>query len=77
MRCHNAGKRGRQFRSQSDFALAFVDEVEKLTDDFVAAFFPIKLGRLKDGAIPFDKTVAAGDLSPLTENVISGGAIVR
>lgn len=29
----------RQFRSERDFAFAFVDKIKKLADDFIAAFF--------------------------------------
>ena len=38
MRGDDPRKRRRQFRAQRDFAFAFVDEIEKLADDFIPAF---------------------------------------
>ena len=39
VRGHHAGKRWRQLGAHRDFALAFVSEIEKLSDDLRAAFF--------------------------------------
>ena len=61
----------RQLRPQRDFAVAFVGEIEKLRDDFGAALFFVKLGRLEDRAVPFDKAVAAADFAPAREDVHS------
>ena len=77
MRCHNPGERRRQLRSHCDFAVAFVGEIEKLRDDLGAAVFFLKLGRLEDGAVPFDKAIAATDFAPAREDNIPKSAVVR
>src|SRR4051812_38654155 len=61
-----------QFRPHRNFALAFVGEIEKLIDNFSAAFFSVELSRLQDRAVPFHETVLASDLPPSRENEISG-----
>src|SRR4029079_10111282 len=69
VRRDHASKRGREFRTQRDFAFAFVCEIEKLLDNFRAALLLIQLGRLQRGAFPFDEAVAAGNLAPASKNV--------
>ena len=76
VRGDHTSKRGREFRTQGDFAFAFVGEIEKLLDDFRAAFFLVQLGRLQKRAVPFDEAVAARDLTPAGEDVIAPGAVV-
>ena len=61
----------RHFRPQRDFAFAFVGKIEKLRDDFRAAFLSVKIGRLEDRAIPFDKPIAPRRFAPSRENVVS------
>ena len=75
VRGDDACKRRRQLRAQRDFAFAFVGEIEKLADDFVAAFLFVELGRLEHRAVPFDEAVTAGHLAPAREDVISCRAI--
>ena len=58
VRRDHARQRRRHFRPQRDFAFAFVGEIEKLRDDFRAAFLSVKIGRLEDRAVPFDKPIA-------------------
>src|SRR5262249_3916679 len=70
-------KRGREFRTQCDFAFAFVCEIEKLLDNFRAAFLLVQLGCLQRRAFPFHEPVAACDLAPACENVIAPGAVLR
>jgi hypothetical protein len=54
MRRNHTSKRRREFRTQRDFAFAFVGEIEKLLDNFRAAFLLVQLGRLQRRALPFD-----------------------
>src|SRR5438093_2323545 len=63
MRRNHTSKRGREFRTQRDFALAFVCEIEKLLDNFRAAFLFVQLGRFQRRPFPFDEAVAAGNLA--------------
>src|SRR5437762_12768048 len=58
------------------FAIAFVGEIEKLIDNFRAAFLAVEIGRLEHWAVPFDETVAARDLTPVRKAVIPGSAVV-
>src|SRR4030095_9022294 len=60
----HTSQRARKFRTQRDFACAFVCEIEKLLDNFRAAFLLVQLGRLQRRPFPFDETVAAGNLTP-------------
>src|SRR5262249_60347573 len=64
MRRNHTSKRGREFRTKRDFAFAFVCEIEKLLDNFRAAFFLVQLGRLQRRTFPFDESVVAGDPPP-------------
>ena len=75
VRRDDARQRWRQFRPQRDFAFAFVGKIEKLRDDFRAAFLSVKIGRLEDRAVPFDKPIAPRDFAPAVENVVSKRAI--
>ena len=77
MRCDDPGECRRELGPHRDFAVASIGEIEKLRDDFGAALFLVKLGRLEDWAVPFDKAVAAADLAPARENGIPKGAVVR
>src|SRR4030095_6884563 len=61
---NHTSKRGREFRTQRDFAFAFVCEIEKLLDNFCAAFLLVQLGRLHRRPFPFDEAVAAGGETP-------------
>ena len=76
VRRNHTSKRGREFRTQRDFAFAFVCEIEKLLDDFRAAFLLVQLGRLQRRPFPFDEAVAAGNLTPAGENVIPPRTVV-
>src|SRR5436190_20020950 len=76
MRRNHTSKRRRQFRAQRDFAFAFVCEIEKLLDNFRAAFLLVQLDRFQRRAFPFDEAVAAGNLAPAGEDVIAPGAVV-
>src|SRR5262249_10256361 len=76
MRPNHTSKRGREFRTKRHFAFAFVCEIEKLLDNFRAAFFLVQLRRLQRRAFPFDGSVVAGDLTPACENVIALGAVL-
>jgi hypothetical protein len=74
---NHTSKSGREFRTQCDFAFAFVREIEKLLDNFSAALFLVQLGRFERRAFPFDESIAAGNLTPAGEDVIASGAILR
>ncbi len=74
---HDPGQAWSQLRAQRHFALAFVGEIEELADDFGAAFFCVKLGRLQERGVPFDEAVAAANISPTGKDRISKRAIVR
>jgi hypothetical protein len=76
VRRNHTSKRGRKFRTQRHFAFAFVCEIEKLLDNFRAAFFLIQLGLLQGRAFPFDEAVTAGDLTPACKNVIAPSAVL-
>ncbi len=77
VRRDHAGQRGRELGTHRHFALAFVGEIEKLRDNFRTALFLIKVGRLKNWPIPFDKTAATGHFAPARKNVITRRAIAR
>src|SRR5204862_4608395 len=64
VRRNHTGKRGREFRTQRDFAFAFVCEIEELLDDFGAAFLLVQLGRFQRRAFPLDEAVEAGGDKP-------------
>src|SRR4030095_3486967 len=66
MRRNHTSQRGREFRTQRDFAFAFVCEIEKLLDNFRAAFLLVELGRLQRRTLPFDESVSAAELTPTT-----------
>ena len=76
MRRNHPRKRGREFGSQRDFAFAFVGEIEKLLDDFRAAFLLVQLSRLQRRPFPFDEAVAAGNLTPAGEDIIPPRTVV-
>jgi len=76
VRRDHTSKRGREFRTQSNFAVAFVFEIEKLLDNFGAAFLLIHLGRLQRRTFPFDETVAARDLTPAAKNIIPPSTVI-
>src|SRR4051812_46289642 len=75
--CYDAGQRGRELRSHGDFAFPFVSEIEKLSDNFVAALSSVEFGRLEVWAIPLDEAIPARDFTPLGKDVIANGAVVR
>src|SRR5215510_2641563 len=77
MRRNHTSKRGRQLRTQRDFAFAFVCEIEKLLDNFRAALLLVQLCCLQGRAFPFDESIPTGDLTPACENVIAVGAVLR
>ena len=77
VRRDHAGESRRQLGTQSHFTLAFVGEIEKLIDDFAAAFFAVKIGRLENRPVPFDEAVASGHFAPAAEDVVPHGAISR
>src|SRR5437868_177448 len=70
-------QRWRQLRPQRHFAFAFINEIEKLTDDLRAAFFCVELGRFELRSFPLDEAVAAGYFPPFSEDVILPRPIVR
>ena len=74
VRRNDPGERWRQFGPERHFAAAFVGEIKKLGDNFRPAFFLQKLGRLEDGAIPFDEAVAPADFAPVREKRVSESA---
>ena len=76
MRRNDASKRGRELGAHCDFAFAFISEIEKLIDDFWAAFFLVQLGRFENGAVPFKKTVAPRDFTPARKDGIAHRAVV-
>src|SRR6266480_3649788 len=75
VRGDDPGERWRELGAQRDLAFAFVGEVEELSDDFVATFLFVELGRLEHGAVPFHKAIAARDFAPFRKNIISRRAI--
>src|SRR4051812_42315509 len=76
VRRNHTSKRGREFRTQRDFAFAFVYEIEKLLDDFRATFLLVQLGGFQRRAFPFHEAVAPRNLTPACENVIAPGAVL-
>src|SRR5947208_12038903 len=64
---NHTSKRGREFRTQRDFAFAFVCEIEKLLDNFGAAFLLVQLGGLQSRAFQLDEAVAAAHLAHARE----------
>src|SRR6478736_6950599 len=70
VRRNHASKCGREFGTQRDFAVAFVCEIEKLLDNFRAAFLLVEVGRLERRAFPFNEAVALGNITPAGEDVI-------
>src|SRR5438094_5284805 len=67
--CRDDAREGRgELRPECHFALAFIGEIKKLRDDFGAALFLVKVGRLKNRPVPFDETVATTDFAPASEN---------
>jgi len=58
----------------SDFALAFVGEIEKLVDDFGAALFLVKIGGLKKRSVPFEEAISTSDFALARKDVVSRGA---
>ena len=77
MRRNYARKCGREFGTQRDFAVAFVCEIEKLLDDFRAAFLLVQLGRFQRRPFPFHEAVAAGNLTSTGEDIIPLRTVVR
>src|SRR4029453_11915401 len=76
VRRKHTSKRRREFRAQRDFTFAFVGEIEKLLDNFRAAFLFVQFGCLQRRGLPFDKSVAARNLTPALENVIPHRALI-
>src|SRR4030095_16644682 len=76
VRRNHTSKRGREFRTQRDLAFAFVCEIEKLLDNFRAAFLLVQLGCFQRRVFPFDKAVTTGDLTPPGEDIIAPGAVL-
>ncbi len=56
VRRNHTSKRGREFRTQRNFAFAFVYEIEKLLDNFRAAFLFVQLGRFQRRALPIPQS---------------------
>src|SRR2546423_8568996 len=77
VRGHDPRQRWRQLRPQRHFAFAFIGEIEKLTDDFRAAFFCVELGRFELRSFPLDEAVTAGAFPPFSKDVILARPIVR
>src|SRR5262249_32658077 len=76
VRRNHTSKRRREFRTQRDFAFAFVSEIEELLYNFRTAFLLVQLGRFKWRTFPFDEAVPAGNLTPACEDVISRRALM-
>ena len=72
----HAGKRGGQLRTHGDIPFAFVLETEKLSDNFVAALFPVKVGGFENGTFVFHEAIASGDLPPNVEDIIPRSAFL-
>src|SRR5262249_58904305 len=70
VRRNHTSQRGREFGTQSDFAFAFVYEIEKLLDNFCAAFLLVQPGRFQRRAFPLHQTLAAGATPPARPNTI-------
>src|ERR1051325_9356474 len=77
VRRDQASESGGEFRAQGYCAFTFVNEVEKLRDDFPATFFLIQLGRFQDGTVPFDKSIATRDFPPFGKDVVPLRARLR
>ena len=71
LRRDDARQRGRHFRPQRHRALAFVDEIVQLPDDFRRPIFFVELELFQDRSVQFHEAVAAGDFAPFREDVIS------
>ncbi len=73
VRADHARQRRCHFRAQRDGALAFVDKVVELTDDFLARFLRVQIQRLERWTVVLAKPVATRGLSPLAEDVSANG----
>ena len=72
VRGDHARQRRRHFRPERDGAVAFVGEIVKLADDFVAAFGGEQFERFERRAVVFAEAVAPGGFTPFVENVLAG-----
>jgi len=77
VRGDHARERRRQLGAERDFTFAFVGKTKKLTNNFIAAFLFIELGRFKHRSLPFNETIATRDFAPFGEDVIPRRALVR
>src|SRR5690242_12199012 len=77
VRGDDARQGGRQFGSHRHFAFPFINEIEKLIDNFCSALLAIEISRFEQRCIPLDKTITLRGLAPFLENVISSGTISR
>ena len=71
MRSDHARQRRRQLGAHRHLAFAFVGKIEKLADNFRAAFFRVERSRFQDRPIPFHKAIAPRDFAPTFEDVIA------
>ena len=74
---NHPGERRRHFRAERDGTVAFVHEIEKLADDFVAGFLGEEFERFQWRAVVFPKTVPAGDFAPFAEDIPAQGERLR
>ena len=73
----NARQRRRELRPHRYFAVAFVGEIEKLPDNFGAAFFCVEFGRLQDRPVPLDEAITTRHFPPFREDIVPDRAFVR
>ena len=70
-------ERRRHFRTQRNFAPAFVFKIEELRNDFLTGFFGEKLERFERGSVPLGKSETPRRLAPTGKDEVAHGAIFR
>ena len=74
----HAGYGRGHFRSQGDFALAFVGEGKKLPEDFApAVLFAVEVEGFEGGSVVFAEAEGAGHAAPGAGEVVAAGAFGR
>ena len=74
----HAGYGRGHFRSQGDFALAFVGEGKKLPEDFTpAVLFAVEVEGFEGGPVVFAEAEGAGHAAPDAGEVVTAGAFGR
>ena len=72
----HASEGGGHFWAERDVSIAFVDEVEELSEEFAAAFFLIDLDGFEGWSVVFGESVAGCGFSPVFEDVVLFRTIV-